>query len=139
MVRSTGDFLTRSDRTEPTLNTAIPDDPRDTTSPAAMRATLARIILDAPLTPASRERLEGWMRGSQTGFKRLRAGLPAGWQVGDKTGTGDNGTYNDVAILRPPGRAPLFAAVYLTGATAPAAACEAVHAEIGRLIADAPG
>ncbi len=101
-VRSTGDSLTRSDRTEPTLNTAIPDDPRDTTSPAAMRATLARIVLDAPLTPASRERLEGWMRGSQTGFKRLRAGLPAGWQVGDKTGTGDNGTYNDVAILRPP-------------------------------------
>lgn len=134
-VRGTGDAVTRLDRTEPTLNTAIPDDPRDTTTPLAMRATLARILLGTALTPDSRQRLEGWMVGAQTGFKRLRAGLPADWIVGDKTGSGDNGTYNTVAILRPPGRPPLMAAVYLTGASAPQAACDAAHAEVGRLIA----
>ncbi len=134
-VRTTGDLVTRSDRTEPTLNTAIPGDLRDTISPAAMRGALTQILLGAALKPESRDRLEAWMVGAQTGFQRLRAGLPAAWRVGDKTGTGDNGTYNDVAILRPPGRPPLVATVYLTGATAPAVTCEAVHAEIGRLIA----
>ncbi|MCJ2012825.1 class A beta-lactamase [Methylobacterium sp. J-076] len=134
-VRGTGDAVTRLDRDEPTLNTAIPGDPRDTTSPAAMAATLERILLGPVLKPASRVRLEAWMVGARTGFKRLRAGVPPSWRVGDKTGSGDNGTFNVVAILRPPGRPPLFAASYLTGATAPPAACEAAHAEIGRLIA----
>ena len=134
-LRSIGDPVTRLDRTEPTLNSAIPDDPRDTTSPGAMRATLGRILLGSVLTAPSRERLEGWMVGSQTGFKRLRAGLPRDWPVGDKTGTGDNGSVNDVAILRPPGRAPVIAAVYITGSTAPPEANEAAYAEIGRLIA----
>lgn len=134
-LRSQGDTVTRLDRTEPTLNTAIPGDPRDTTTPAAMRGTLARILLGAVLAPDARARLEGWMVGAQTGFKRLRAGLPAGWTVGDKTGSGDNGTFNVVAILRPPGRPPLIAASYLTGATAPPAVCDDAHAEIGRLIA----
>jgi len=136
-VRTVGDDVTRSDRTEPTLNTALPGDSRDTTSPAAMRGALAQILLGSALTPPSRTRLEGWMVAAQTGFKRLRAGLPPDWTMGDKTGSGDNGTVNTVAILRPPGRPPLLATVYLTGATAPAATCEAVHAEVGRLIAAA--
>ena len=75
------------------------------------------------------------MIAGQTGSKRLRAGLPTDWTVGDKTGSGDNGTVNDVAILRPPGRAPVIVAVYVTGATAPAAAVESAYAGIGRLIA----
>ena len=75
------------------------------------------------------------MVASQTGFKRLRAGLPTDWPVGDKTGSGDNGSFNDVAILRPPGRAPVIAAVYMTGTTAPAGVWESAYAEIGRLIA----
>ncbi|MCJ2019778.1 class A beta-lactamase [Methylobacterium sp. E-065] len=134
-LRNTGDPVTRLDRDEPTLNTAIPGDPRDTTTPEAMRATLGRILLGTVLAPPSRARLEGWMVGSQTGFKRLRAGLPKNWTVGDKTGTGDKGTFNDVAILRPPGRAPVTVAVYITGSTLPVEAVDSVHAEIGRLIA----
>lgn len=136
-LRRLGDPTTRLDRDEPTLNTALPGDPRDTTTPEAMRATLGRILLGSVLTRPSRERLEGWMVGSQTGLKRLRADLPKDWTVGDKTGTGVNGTVNDVAILRPPGRAPVFAAVYITGSPMPAAAIESAHAEIGRLIAAA--
>ena len=134
-VRSTGDSITRLDRDEPTLNTALPGDPRDTTSPAAMRETLAKILLGGVLSPEARTQLESWMVGAQTGFKRLRAGLPPNWIVGDKTGSGDNGTFNVVAILRPPGHPPLIATSYLTGATAPAATCDAAHAELGRLIA----
>lgn len=135
-VRGTGDTVTRLDRTEPSLNTAIPGDPRDTTSPAAMRDSLERILLGDILTPGSRGRLRGWMEGAQTGFKRLRAGLPADWDVGDKTGSGDGGTFNVVAIIQPPGRPPLLAAVYLTGATASPEACEAAQREVGRLIAE---
>jgi len=134
-LRGTGDPVTRLDRNEPTLNSAIPGDPRDTTTPEAMRASLGRILLGRVLSPASRDRLEGWMVESQTGLKRLRAGLPGDWTVGDKTGTGTRGSVNDVAILRPPGHAPVTAAVYITGATAPTATVEAAHAEIGRLIA----
>lgn len=134
-LRGIGDPVTRLDRTEPTLNEAIPGDPRDTTTPEAMRATLGRILLGSVLSPSARARLEGWMVASQTGFKRLRAGLPTDWPVGDKTGSGDNGSFNDVAILRPPGRAPVIAAVYMTGMTAPAAVWESAYAEIGRLIA----
>lgn len=134
-VRGTGDTVTRLDRTEPSLNTAIPGDLRDTTSPAAIRESLNRILLGDVLTPGSRARLEGWMAGAQTGFRRLRAGLPAAWGVGDKTGSGDNGTFNVVAIIRPLGRPPLLATAYLTGATAAPEACEAAQRELGRLIA----
>jgi beta-lactamase class A len=133
-LRRIGDEVSRLDRNEPSLNSAIPDDSRDTTSPAAMRATLARCLLGDVLVPSSRARLEGWMSRAQTGFKRLRAGVPPDWMVGDKTGTGENGTVNTVAILRPPGRAPLLATVYLTGARVSVQDCEAAHAEIGRLI-----
>jgi beta-lactamase class A len=138
-LRSIGDPVTRLDRNEPTLNTALPGDPRDTTSPAAMRTTLARLLLGPSLSAASRARLEAWMVASQTGFKRLRAGLPADWTCGDKTGTGDNGTVNDIAILRPPGRAPILACVYVTGAQAPTDVVEAAHAEIGCLVAARAG
>jgi beta-lactamase class A len=134
-LRATGDPLTRLDRTEPTLNSAIPGDPRDTTSPEAMRATLDRLLLGSVLSAPSRERLEGLMVACHTGARRLRAGLPKDWTVGDKTGSGDNGSVNDVAILRPPGRAPVTAAVYVTGSTAPAEVYDAAWAEIGRLIA----
>lgn len=133
-VRSQGDTLTRLDRTEPTLNTAIPGDPRDTTTPAAIAGLLERILLGPALSPASRTRLLGWMTESPTGAKRLRAGLPPDWQVGDKTGTGENGTANVVAIIRRQNSAPLIAAVYLTQSPGTPDARNALHAEVGRLV-----
>jgi len=136
-ARSLGDPVTRLDRTEPALNTAIPGDPRDTTTPSAMVDTLKHLLLGEALRPASRQRLEGWMRGCTTGGTRLRAGLPAGWIVGDKTGTGVRGTVNDMAILRPPGRAPILVAAYLTGSTASARDREAALADVGRIVAGA--
>jgi beta-lactamase class A len=135
-VRAFGDDVFRLDRMEPELNAAVRGDVRDTTSPRAMASDVRRLLVDDALSAASRRRLEGWMVASKTGLKRLRAGVPAAWQVGDKTGTGMNGTANVVAILRPPARPPLLAAVYLTGATVDADAQDAAHAEIGRLIVE---
>ncbi|PBB36795.1 class A beta-lactamase [Mesorhizobium sp. WSM3868] len=135
-ARTLGDDVTRLDRTEPTLNTAIPGDKRDTTSPRALLGDARRILLGDALSPASGKRLEAWLIEDKVGAARIRAGLPATWGIGDKTGSGDNGTTNIVAILWPPEGAPILAAVYYTGSTAPRASREAVHADVARIIVE---
>jgi beta-lactamase class A len=110
-LRGLGDAVTRLDRDEPALNTTAPGDPRDTTTPLAMANLLARLVRDPILSSASKARLFGWMRGTRTGLTRIRAGVPPGWTVGDKTGT-TNTAGNDVAILWPRSGAPLVLAVY---------------------------
>lgn len=134
-VRSLGDMTTRLDRIEPDLNEALPDDPRDTTTPAAMVATMERLLLRAVLSASSRKMLTGWLVANKTGDKRLRAGLPADWRVGDRTGTGANGTANDVAIVWPGDDAPILIAVYYTGSTISDEARNAVIAEAGGIVA----
>jgi beta-lactamase class A len=113
-ARSLGDRVTRLDRSETSLNDALPGDPRDTTSPQAMLHDLHALLLGNVLRPTSRRQLLAWMTACTTGTRRLRAGVPAGWQVADKTGSGDHGTANDIGILAPPRRAPVLVAVYLT-------------------------
>ena len=137
-LRAIGDKVTRLDRNEPTLNTAIPGDPRDTTTPAAMARTLETLLTKRVLTPASTRQLEDWMIGDKVGDPRLRAGLPAGWIIGDKTGTGANGAANTIGFIRPPQRATLFAAVYyVKGRDAPMKELNAVHADVARVIVEA--
>jgi beta-lactamase class A len=85
------------------------------------------------LSAVSRDRLIGWLLACKTGGKRLRAGLPSDWRVGDKTGGGNNGTANDIAVAWPPGRAPILVAVYFTGSTIADDARSAVIAEAGRI------
>lgn len=138
-ARTLGDPVTRLDRTEPALNEARPGDPRDTTTPEAMAATLRALLLGSALKPASRARLEGWMAACATGGTRLRSGLPKDWAVADKTGSGARGTVNDVALLRPPHRAPLLITAYYTGSRATGKDRDAVLAEVGRLVAEAFG
>ena len=133
-IRRCGDRTTRSDRSEPALNTNLPGDPRDTTTPAAMIGLMRVLLLGDLLRPASRARLIGWMEGATTGLHRLRAGIPAGWRVGDKTGNGANGSANDLAIAWPPRRLPIMIASYLSGGTADAATRDAIHAEAARRI-----
>lgn len=135
-LRTIGDKVTRLDRNEPTLNTAIPGDPRDTTSPQAMLTDLQTLLLGNVLSDASRQLLTTWMAGSQTGGKRLRAGLPNGWREGDKTGTGDHATANTAAIIWPPKGAPILAAVYYTASSATRDEQEMVHADVGRLLVE---
>ncbi|MEB7713352.1 KLUC family extended-spectrum class A beta-lactamase [Kluyvera cryocrescens] len=113
-ARKIGDETFRLDRMEPTLNTAIPDDPRDTTSPRAMAQTLRNLTLGKALGNAQRAQLVTWMKGNTTGTASIQAGLPASWVVGDKTGSGDYGTTNDIAVIWPKDRAPLVLVTYFT-------------------------
>jgi beta-lactamase class A len=136
-ARSVGDRTSRLDRTEPALNTAIPHDPRDTTTPAAMAQILRTVFFGHALTPASRTRLEDWLLASTITGTLMRAGLPPAWRVADKSGSGDNATRNDIGLIRPAGAAPILAAIYYTGSTQPPAAQDQVIAEATRLIAAA--
>lgn len=132
-ARSLGDDVTRLDRTEPSLNTAIPGDPRDTTTPDAMLADLERLttgksrgVQSAALNPL--------LLACKTADHRIRAGLPKGWTSGNKTGTGENGATNDVAIVWPPGRKPILMAVYFTESKLDLPAREAVIADVARIV-----
>lgn len=133
-LRGLGDEDTRLDRTEPALNEALPGDPRDTTSPLAMAADLDRLVLGQALSPASRGQLAAWLVACKTGDARLRAGVPPGWRVGDKTGTGERGTANDVGVFWPPGRAPVVVAAFITGSAAPPDAQSAAIADVARAV-----
>jgi beta-lactamase class A len=136
-ARSLGDTLTRLDRNEPTLNEATPGDPRDTTTPAAMLANIRSLVLGEALSEPSRGQLKAWLVANKTGGGRLRAGLPGDWAVGDKTGSGEFGTTNDVGVIWPPGRAPIVVAIYFTETRAALEQRIAVLASVGRAIADA--
>ncbi len=118
-ARSIGDQITRLDRKEPELNSAIPGDERDTTTPAAMCADMQRLLLADVLSESSRQQLEDWLQHNETGALMIRAAVPQTWSVGDKTGRCANGATNDIAILRPAVRAPILIAIYCIGSTAP--------------------
>jgi len=107
-LREQGDTVTRLDRWETALNENAPGDPRDTTTPRAFASSLRHLLLGAGLSRGSQARLWADLQASQTGLARLRAGVPDGrWRVIDKTGTGERGAVNDVALVFPPdGRSP---------------------------------
>ena len=136
-ARSLGDTMTRLDRNEPTLNEAVPGDPRDTTAPEAMLKNIQALVLGDALSAASKDQLTKWLVGNKTGDTRIRAGLPAGWRAGDKTGAGERGSTNDVGVLWPPERKPIIVAIYLTETTAPTEKRNATLAAVGRAVAAA--
>src|SRR6266545_3569450 len=135
-VRTLGDRVTRLDRIEPELNSAIPGDERDTTTPAAICSDMQRLLLDDALSEASRHQLEDWLRRNKTGGLMIRAGVPQTWSVGDKTGRGANGATNDIAIMRPPNRAPMLLSIYSVGSTATANDRAAAIAEVAKIVAE---
>lgn len=134
-IRSLDDQFTRLDRDEPTLNEALPDDPRDTTTPNAMASTLQTLILGTKaLSAPSREQLTAWLIGNKTGDTRLRAGFAKDWRIGEKTGTGVRGTSNDVGVVWPPNTPPVVITAYLTGATVSSAQQNATLASVARAV-----
>lgn len=133
-ARSVGDHEFRLDRWETDLNSAIPGDPRDTSTPDAMGRSLQRLVFGGALTPSLSRQLQDWLRGNTTGAARIRAGVPGDWRVGDKTGSGDYGTANDIAVLWPPGRAPVVVAVYTTQHEKDASARNDVIASAARIV-----
>jgi beta-lactamase class A len=131
-ARSLGDTVTRLDRVETALNEALPGDPRDTTSPAAMVTNRRMLLVGDRLSPLSREQLIEWLKANKTGDERIRAGLRSGWQAGDKTGSNGDNTTNDIAVIWPGQRAPVLVTAYLTMCAGPETKRNAVLAHVGR-------
>lgn len=134
-LRAIGDQTTRLNRDEPSLNEGKPGDPRDTTTPQAMARTMQALVLGNALDAESRKQLTGWLIRNEVGGPLLRAGVPGDWQVADRTGSGGFGTRGIVAVMWPPKRAPIVAAIYLTETEASIDERNAVIASIGQAIA----
>jgi beta-lactamase class A len=133
-LRELGDTVSRMDDYEPELNRMRPKDPRDTTTPRAIAADYQKLVLGDALTADKRALLEDWLSRTLTGAKRIRAGLPKGWLVADKTGTGDYGRTNDIAIVWPPHTAPLVVAIMSDRSGYSAPAEDALVAEATRQV-----
>jgi len=99
-ARSIGDPGSRLDRWEIALNSAVPGDPRDTSTPEALGGGYRNLLTGEALAPPQRQQLEDWMRANET--SAMRAGLPLGWTTADKTGSGDYGSSNDVGVAYGP-------------------------------------
>ncbi|WP_433973150.1 class A beta-lactamase [Tunturiibacter lichenicola] len=136
-ARSIGDKVTRLDRTETSLNEALPGDPRDTTSPTAMIGNLQALLLGSVLSESSRKQLINWMVANEYGNSRLRASLPTGWRAADKTGANGDTTTNDIAIFWPPHQSPVLVSAYLTECPGTDAKRDTILAEVGHLVISA--
>ncbi len=110
-LRGIGDRVTRVDRLEPDLNAATPGDDRDTSTPEQFAADLRAVLLGDALDADDQRVLRTAMLGTTTGDGTIRAGVPSGWRVADKTGTGSYGVRNDIGVVTPPGRRPIVLVV----------------------------
>lgn len=111
ILREIGDTVTNSERFEPELNEVNPGETHDTSTPKAIAKTLQSFTLGTVLPSEKRELLVDWMKRNTTGDKLIRAGVPKGWEVADKTGAGSYGTRNDIAIIWPPNKKPIVLAI----------------------------
>ncbi|GLZ29209.1 beta-lactamase [Lentzea sp. NBRC 105346] len=135
-LRGLGDTETRMDRVEPAIVEATPGDPRDTTTPRAIGTSYQRIVLGDALPADKRDFLRDLMERNVTGAKRIRAGVPQGWRIADKTGTGDYGTLNDIGFVWPPDSAPLLVAIMSSKSAADAKYDEGVIAEAAAYVVE---
>jgi beta-lactamase class A len=132
-----GDDVTQVDREEPSLNEATPGDPRDTSTARALATVLERLVVGDALDPGDRATLTAWLVGNTTGDALIRAGVPAGWTVGDKTGSAAYGTRNDIAVIWPPDAAPIVLAVLSSRASADAEHDDALLARATTVVLEA--
>lgn len=132
-IRTLGDTVTRHDRYEPELNQRNAGEPMDTTSPNAMSSTLNTLLFGNTLKPESRQLLRSWLVANTTGDRRLRAGIPSNWTVGEKTGTAPLGA-NDVGVVQAPSGSPVIVSVYLETDAIPGAERDQIIADVGRLV-----
>jgi beta-lactamase class A len=140
-LRSLGDNVTRADRTEPSLNVPAKSDkgePLDSTTPKAMTATVQKLLFGTALSGTSRAQLQQWLQDNTTGGKRLRAGLPPEWRIGEKTGTNKTGA-NDVGFVVPAQGKPWLVTAYLADSQAPMDVKEAALAGVGAVVAQLAG
>ncbi|MEU9692644.1 class A beta-lactamase [Amycolatopsis japonica] len=135
-TRGLGDTVTRMDRVEPAITEATPGDLRDTTTPRAFAADYREIVLGDTLPAEKRDFLRDLLQRTVTGAGRIRAGLPPGWTIAGKTGTGEYGTLNDIAVLWPPGKAPIVLAIMSSKSAKDAPYDEALLAEAAKYVVE---
>ena len=133
-LREIGDTITLSERTEPNLNLTVPGNSRDTSTPKALTTSLQAFIVGDKLSFENRELLTEWLVGSTTGDTLIRAGVPEEWIVGDKSGAASYGTRNDIAVVWPPDRSPIFIAILSDRTTEDATYDDALIAEAAKII-----
>lgn len=138
-LRALGDDVTQTARTEPELNDWTPGDDRDTTTPRTLATDLSAYVLGDVLDDADRELLVGWLTASQTGVTLIRAGVPDGWVVADKSGQASYGTRNDVAVVWPPDGEPIVVAVMSSRSAADDEHDDALVARAAEVVVDALG
>lgn len=105
-LRTLGDTVTQSVRTEPGLHRDWkPGDQRDTTSARAIGMDYQKIVVGDALPGEARAYIRDLMERADQNLnskKRIRAAVPLGWTVADKTGTGSfYGIANDIALVWP--------------------------------------
>lgn len=132
-LRELGDDVTVAARRETALNDTAPGDRRDTSTPRALAQVLQLYAVGDALRPPARRTLLSWMRGNATGDTLVRAGVPDGWRVADKSGAAAYGTRNDIAVIEVPGRAPVVMAVFSDRGTPDAEYDDALVAEAARV------
>ncbi|PRY12531.1 class A beta-lactamase [Kineococcus rhizosphaerae] len=137
-LRALGDDTTEVEHTEPDVNDITPGDPADTSTPRAMATTLQAYATGDVLAPAGRDQLVRWLQAGTTGGGQIRAGVPAGWVVGDKTGhAGVYGNQNDIGVVWPTGgRAPWVLAILTDRADVDATSDEALLARATEVVVD---
>ncbi|MEU3626669.1 class A beta-lactamase [Amycolatopsis coloradensis] len=135
-ARGLGDTVTQMDRLEPAITEATPGDPRDTTTPRAFGTDYRKIVLGDALPDDKRDFLRDLLQRNTTGAERIRAGLPSGWTVADKTGTGEHGTLNDIAVVWPPDKAPIVVAIMSSKAAKDAPYDQALLAEAAKYVVE---
>lgn len=99
-----------------------------------MEETFRKLALGDVFARPQREQFVTWLKGNTTGDKRIRAGIPKDWIVGDKTGTCGYGTTNDVGIIWPTNGAPIVIAIYFTQTNKDAAPRNDIIASVTQIV-----
>jgi len=136
VLQEIGDPITKPERYETDLNEAVPGDIRDTSTPKALATTLKAFAVDGVLPAEKQEVLVDWLKRNTTGDELIRAAVPEGWAVGDKTGAGSYGTRNDIAIIWPPNQAPIVMAVLSSRTEQDASYDNALIAKAAKVVLD---
>lgn len=137
LARDLGDRTTALTRWEPALNQWVPGAIRDTTTPRAMGVSYAELLLGRTLARPDRERLTRWMLASRTGDRALRKGLPPGWRLAEKTGSGDYGARNDVGVAWTPDGTPVLISCFTNGHRPDAVSLDDALADVAAVCAAA--
>lgn len=133
-LEEAGDTVTSVDRIEPELNDWRPGEVRDTSTPRALARTVRELTLGELLSSPDRRLLNDELGDNLTGARLIRAGVPASWRVGDKTGSASYGTRNNVAVVHPQGRAPWIVVVMTSHDEADADTDDELVAQATRII-----